>query len=335
MINKVLIVVWDNLGDCIMATDILKPLKRLFPHVKVGFWVKKYVADAFFDEPLIDTVHAADLFWDWAPGQKRGAIVPFLRTQREVAQEGYDVALILNTEWRRSLACFLAKIPRRIGYNRRKAKPFLTESLNLPQETVARFELHYRLLSLLGLKEQCKDADLPHIQSSAEARKSALAWITKKGWADKILIAVHPFSGDPLKCWSIANWFKLVDRIKNMNSHCRFIFIGSKEEIASLYFHTPPLDQIVCQPFVGSLKEVKGVLSSCHLFIGGDSGPGHLAGALRVPVICLFGPTDPLVYAPRGETRISVIKQKAMIDISISQVADQAASFLSEVVTRK
>src|SRR5882672_7904826 len=131
-IKKILVVALDNIGDAVMATAMLRPLKERYPEATVGFWTKKYAADLFLDQSLLDILHASDPFWDTSPGHGKGPWAEFKKVFWHVRATGYDLVFILNTEWRRSLACWLAKIPHRVGYNRRQSRFFLNFPVDGP-----------------------------------------------------------------------------------------------------------------------------------------------------------------------------------------------------------
>ena len=131
-IRKILVVVLDNLGDTIMATSVCRPLRTLFPQALIGFWVKSYVAGSLEGHSLIDRLHASDPFWDSSPGHPKGSWAEFKSVLNQIKKENYDAALILNTEWRRSAACWWIRIPERVGFKRRKSAVFLTKGFEKP-----------------------------------------------------------------------------------------------------------------------------------------------------------------------------------------------------------
>src|SRR5580765_2803560 len=97
---KILVVSLDNLGDAVMATSILKPLREIFPDSQIGMFVKKYVDGLLDDHPRIQKIHLADPFWDTAPGVEKGSLSDYLAILKSIRKENYTHAFILNTEWR-------------------------------------------------------------------------------------------------------------------------------------------------------------------------------------------------------------------------------------------
>jgi ADP-heptose:LPS heptosyltransferase len=112
---------------------------------------------------------------------------------------------------------------------------------------------------------------------------------------------IHPFSGGPRKNWSLERYRELAQRLEMPVCWCA----GPEEQ----------LDQAVR---IDNLHELASWLSTARLYIGNDSGITHLAAAVGVPVVAIFGPTDPAVWAPRGE-RVRVVSGN-LDDISADQV---------------
>ena len=79
--------------------------------------------------------------------------------------------------------------------------------------------------------------------------------------------------------------------------------------------------------FTGSIAETKPVLGEADLFIGGDSGPGHMAAGLGRPVLSLFGPTDPARYKPIGKT-VKVIRRMPIAELPVDQVLQGMSGLL-------
>jgi ADP-heptose:LPS heptosyltransferase len=320
---KVLVVALDNLGDTVMASALLAPLRHFLPQAEVGFWVKSYSAEVLAGQ-RIDHVHAADPFWDSSPGRAKGSAAGFARALGEVRAQGYELALVLNTEWRRALACRLAGIPRRIGYGARKSRLFLTQALSAAPGG-HQIDAHRRLLeAALGLsvpRELCR----PRLELSEQDRRAGQDWLARRGWSDCEVLMLHPFTGDPLKCWPLASWGLLIARLGERRPRARFALACGPGEAASL---EPVLAGCRGIAAAVSLAEMRGLLSAARAFAGGDSGPGHLAAAADVPTLSLFGPTSPERYAPSGRGRVIVLRQDPLAGLPVERVAEALEALL-------
>ena len=130
---------------------------------------------------------------------------------------------------------------------------------------------------------------------------TGLAWLRQAGLeADRVpVVAVHPGSGGLFKCWPVEQVATLVGELHR--DEVAVVLIEGPADgprVAALARQVTPLR--VPRLANASLATVLGVLAHCRTFLGNDSGLTHLAASLGMPTICLYGPTDPAVWAPPG-----------------------------------
>lgn len=114
---------------------------------------------------------------------------------------------------------------------------------------------------------------------------------------------IHPFSGSPRKNWPMDRFRELAKRLAFPVRWC-----------------AGPEEQLEGAVRIANLYELAGWLASARLYIGNDSGITHLAAAAGAPVIAIFGPTDPAVWAPRGN-RVGIVSGR-LEEITVEQVLD-------------
>ncbi len=148
------------------------------------------------------------------------------------------------------------------------------------------------------------------------------------------VVALHPGSGSPRKNWPAERYAALGARLARESRARLLVIVGPADEAAwrvlrGHWMAEPPL--ILAQQ---SLAQVGAILSRCHLLVGNDSGIAHLAAALGLPTIALFGPTDPRIWAPQGP-RVTVLTpgpsaagEGALSSISVERVREQALQAL-------
>ncbi|MGD0132287.1 MAG: glycosyltransferase family 9 protein [Bryobacteraceae bacterium] len=112
---------------------------------------------------------------------------------------------------------------------------------------------------------------------------------------------IHPFSGSARKNWPLERFRELADRLAMPVRWCA----GPEETLKDAVRFD-------------NLYELAGWLASARVYIGNDSGITHLAAAVGAPVVAIFGPTDPIVWAPRGE-RVSVIQGVSLDAVSVAE----------------
>lgn len=95
----------------------------------------------------------------------------------------------------------------------------------------------------------------------------------------------------------------------------------------SLVFHQN------CQLVAATSVACKAALNRSSLFVGNDSGPGHVAAAMGKPTLSLFGPTEPFIYAPQGRAPRKILQNKPLSDLTVETVANEILPLLSESAT--
>jgi hypothetical protein len=116
---------------------------------------------------------------------------------------------------------------------------------------------------------------------------------------------IHSFSGSPRKCWPLDRYRELARRLE---PHMPVCWCAGPEDSLSDAVRIADLYELACW------------LAAARVYIGNDSGITHLAAAVGTPVVALFGPTDPRIWAPRGP-QVQVIARSALEDISVEEVA--------------
>lgn len=319
--TKILVVALDNLGDAVMAAATIPALRQLYPKARIGFWIKQYAAGLFEGNSLIETLHASDPFWDKSPGRPTGSLKEFVGAWKKIRNARYDVAFVLNTEWRRSLACWLARIPIRVGFRKRKSQFFLTHAVPpaaFPQHCI---DDHRHLIESYAGKALFPRSFAARLEVSIDDLRKWRAWAQEHGWQFHPVVAIQPFAGHERRCWPLASWVRLIHLFLANRPETRFAIIcgpGEQKKATDVFASLPSeVYRIWDAP---PLAETKTVISQARLFVGGDSGPGHIAAALGVPVISLFGPSNPERFAPQGAGFIKIIKKVPLAELSPEEV---------------
>jgi len=125
----------------------------------------------------------------------------------------------------------------------------------------------------------------------------------------KAAIIVHPGSGSKKKVWPLERFFDLSRYLQEHLSSRILIVLGPAEgpEVRKGFEEAAPGGPILAKGL--SLIQLASVMEGCRLFIGNDSGVSHLAAAVEVPTLVIFGPTDPKVWSPRGKNVTMVRKE--------------------------
>ncbi|MBU1693361.1 MAG: glycosyltransferase family 9 protein [Verrucomicrobia bacterium] len=141
------------------------------------------------------------------------------------------------------------------------------------------------------------DNDRPVLDIPVEQRENGRRWLSEQRLAEPVL-ALHPGSGSPKKNWPIDRFVELARGAGRRFGFSSFYLLGEADrEIAAPLERAAP-DAVVLRET--SLTQVAAVLSACRMYVGNDSGITHLAAAVGLPVVALFGPSDEACWGPRG-----------------------------------
>lgn len=320
-VDRILLVSLDNLGDMVFAAALAPPVTEYFPHATLDVWCKEYTADVARLVPGVRDVIAADPFWDRAPGRGKGSMRAFLRALRDVRARRYDVAILAAAPWRTAASVAATRIPMRIGLRRRRNQRFLTHVL--PDEDIKRPVLSElaRLLEPLGAHARTLRYRLD--ASPLAARRERLSTIFPRRFA-----ALHPFASKSNRCVALPVWGEVARRLQ-MERGLGVVWIGSSTELQGVRgMASDEAWQYVDRDSDGSLADTAAALSLASLFVGHDSGPLHVAGALGVPVLGVFAPGEPLRTFPQGVGPSRMLARASPAEIGAADILREIDALL-------
>jgi lipopolysaccharide heptosyltransferase II len=290
--EKILIVMPNWIGDCLMALPLARILKEQLKAAYVGVLVHKRTETLFKGHPYIDYIIAYR--------DKEGFGLR-LRTICSLAGIGFNTAFIFKPSLTKSLICRFSGIRYIIGP--------VSDKFNLINKPVSILPGSHKMDTYLGLARGLgldPQGYLPKFFITPKDRAGADK-IMDKIPSGKVKVVIHPKANWPPKMWPPEYFARLADRL--IEELGVFIIIsGSAEDI-------PLAKKIKTMmrntPFIiagkTDLKQTAAVLVRCNLFISADTGIMHLAASLGLSFIALFGPTDPLATLPKTESRYRLL----------------------------
>ena len=297
MPQKILIIRLSSLGDILHALPAVRSLRSAFPLARIDWLVERRIKTLLPPLPGVDEVLVLDTgAWRKKPWSR--ATLSGLRTLiRTLRRNDYDLSLDFQGLLKTGLLSFLSGARCRMGFSKnlvreRPAHWFYHRVLDKPKE-----ELHVARLNL----ELALAAGGSRIPLHTELSASEEDWQTiESRLAEEQLsqyVIINPGGNWPTKRWKTANYAELADRIR-LELLLRVIVTTGPEEG---HLYTEIREGCATAPpahFPVSFAQLIPLCLKARLFVGGDTGPFHLACALGTPTVGIFGPTSPVRNGP-------------------------------------
>lgn len=305
---KILIRATNWVGDAIMALPALRAMRSRFPDAEIAILARPYVADIYRDQEICNQLIAYD------PQAAHAGILGRERLAAELRAQKFGLALLLQNAFDAAWLAWRAGIPERIGYARDGRSFLLTKAIPVPK--IGEIPPHERFYYLELLRRAGWMDSLPHeslisLNVSEQSRRRAEEFLARSGVrSNSLRIAIGAGAAyGSAKCWPPSRFAELANRLQ-AETDADVILFGTAAEAAvtraiSSELRRPPIDLTEKT----SIADLPALLSQCHLFIGNDSGAMHVAAGVGLPVVAVFGPTDPFGTAP-VTPRHTIVQQK-------------------------
>ena len=284
------------LGDCVMATPTLRAIRQLYPEARITGLVKSPMKPILDQLPWLDrlmTVRSRKPHL--ATNGRRGTCAATAR----VKSEQFDLAILLPNSFRSALTVWLAGVPRRLGYERDWRGVWLTDQLK-PLRQGLGFKPDPTLNYYLKIAEHLGASDLdPTMKlftrpSDDQCAASLLAKAGHDVNAGKLLIILNPGANKIEKRWHPAKFGELADRLASqLNASIAVTGAPREREVIQAVISSASCPMINLLDHGMNLRLLKSIVKWSGLMVTNDTGPRHIAAAMNVPVVTLFGPTPP------------------------------------------
>lgn len=296
---RLLVVCPSWVGDAVMATPSLRMVRRAFPGAFIGGLVR----------PGIDQVLAGSDFFDELHVAHPGGVMGPKFTAAKLRPRRYDTALLLTNSFSTALVTRIAGVPRRIGYDRDGRGLLLTDKLQAPKLASGRWapipavEYYLRLARLLlhgpgvAQDEPGAGADPVYLElatTDAEERAADEVLARAEVPAGAAYAVLNPGGNNPAKRWPADRFAALADDLRERHG-LEVVVNGSPAEGEVVEaIRRAAKTKVFGLPQAGiTLAALKAVVRRARLMVTNDTGPRHIAAAFGVPLVSLFGPTDP------------------------------------------
>jgi heptosyltransferase-1 len=354
---RVLIVRLGSMGDILHALPSVVSLRAAHPDAYIGWaierrWTPFLVADGTPfagprtpQRPLVDRVHVVNtLAWRRAPFSD-ATWTDVRNSFRDLRDERYDLAIDFQGSIKSAVVAQLSGTTSRIGFATPREKPATMFYTTVVQPTgwhVIEQNLSLVLAVVpMNPPASTTGSDLPRDIAAESAIESRLR-VPRPDWGwkggDRFAI-LNPGAGWAAKQWPAAHYGEVARALRDDGIFCVVNYGPGEEELAR---DVESASDGSARPILCTLPEMTALSRRAALFIGGDTGPMHLAVALGVPIVALFGPTDPARTGPyssnsivlrhpssRTQTSHSSNSDPGLLQITAANVVSAARELLS------
>ncbi len=341
--GKILVRATNWVGDAVMSVPALQMLRERYPEAYIAILARPWVAALYGREPFCDELIPYD-----APRGVRGLGTKW-KLARSLRKRNFDCAILFQNAFEAAALVWAAGIPMRIGYARDARGVLLTHSIPVPRpgETPKHQRFYYlELLKRAGLIDSFPAASnirLSGASAAAEAGRRRFDAASVRG----PVIGVSPGAAyGGAKRWLPERFAEAAAVLARERKAAVAVF-GSQEErsVCEAVREKVEVAGEQCLNFAGatSLADFIELTAACELFLTNDSGPMHIASALGIPTVAIFGATDEEATGPTGELsrvirepvecspcllRECPIDHRCMTRVSVDRVAETALSLI-------
>jgi heptosyltransferase-2 len=292
--RNILLIRTDRVGDVILTTPAVRAVRQIFPKAAVTMLVAAANASLVEGNPNIDRVMVDDR------QGRHGGMMGFWRLVGEIHRQRFDLAVNFIPKKRTNLLCFLARVPRRVGYLNDKYGFLLSKKIpdTRHQGTMHEAEYCLELVKTLG----AVTADVTpflYVKPDDEAWAKDVLFRAGYAFSSSGIVAVHSGASCPTKRWPLPHFAELLKRI-TQSHNCRIVLVGGSETVSDSRDLSERLaNQVLDMTGKTTLGRLAGLLRQCRLLISNDSGPVHMAAALGIPVVSIFTRNHPGINPQR------------------------------------
>jgi heptosyltransferase-2 len=289
--SRVLVRATNWLGDAVMSLPAIRAIRQVFPHAHIAIAARPWVADLYGRETSIDR------------------IIPYTGPRRAFAarlrEERFDGAILLQNAFDAALLAWLARIPERIGYNRDARGLLLTRAIPVPEPgDIPRHERFYylELLRRAGMIERFPPTDAIRLEGIEAARESGTHHLAALGMAGPV-IGISPGAAyGNAKRWLPERFAEVARGFRPFSAAVLVFGSASERPLCEEVAGNLSRSGIQASNLAGqtTLSEFIDLAAACRLFLTNDSGAMHVASALAVPTVAVFGATDDATTGPTG-----------------------------------
>ncbi len=295
-IRRILVIKFGGIGDVLMSTPVLPNLRAYFPESKIDYLTLLRNRDVLMDNHYIDRVLTYDAKID-----KSYDLI------RHIRNKGYNLVFDLYCNPRTAFLTYITGAKYRVGFK------FRGRNYAYNIKGIGRGgEVHNTDFNLDALI----NANIPIISKKLNLSVNVVheeftnKFLSENNIQNEILIGIAITGGWESKRYKIKDYIELIKLISAKYKAKFLLLWGTKQELKEANEIKSNTDGDVFVIPESSIRYLAALIKKCKVLIGNDSGPLHLAGAVEVPVLGIYGPTNPDLQGPYGEMNVTIQNTK-------------------------
>ena len=303
-VRRILLMTTTAIGDTLFSTPAIRAVKETYPDKEVQVLCHRRNALLLKENPHIDRL--------WLYHGKTRGLLSLIRRLRE---QRVDLVVILHSNDPEAVPlAWATRAPYLIGSGTSRFAAFLSQGIVCRDENRHAIEQRLDLVRAAGADTADRRMDF-HLPAGWEPKVREVLhdfW----GSSDQPVIGLHPTGSGSYKWWPAENFIELGNRLFDRYG-CRFILFSSKAEaLAARAIASRLKAPVLTTEGRFDLAITGGLIRSCSLFIANDSGPLHMALALRVPTLALIGADSPRRIGPyQAGNSVSLYRKEEVCDL--------------------
>ncbi len=328
-IERILIVrQHDQLGDFLLATPVFKAVRQRFPNAHISVVARKYTAAVAEANETIDAVipfyeHGTD--WTWRA----------LRRVLALFRHKSDLVIVLNTVSHSLTSDLIGRWAARRYVLGSEHRRFQGTTRNFFYNLIAPYrpeEVHQsqRNLDIVRYIGIAGEDLREHMRLRQEEVDWAKRHLLELGWRpERPLIAIHPGAGKAGNRWPVENFAQAATRLAQTGNAQLYLTWGQHEGALG-----ERLRAALTVPAISSLQQdirkLAAILSLAQLFLCNDTGVMHVGAAVGTPLVAIFGPTNPALWKPWGDSFVAVRAEDHLCaSVTVEKVVTESRALLS------
>lgn len=304
-VRRILVLSRNRIGDCLLTTPLLRALKRRFPGAELSVSIPASNRDLLITNPHIDHIVIRPKETHWAEK---------VRFAREMRRNNYDLIISLQEKslfyawatWFTTL--FNQGRPVTVSLDHKRTRRWYQHVVPVKGD---QHEVH-KYLGIATVLECPRDRNpVLELTPTTEARENVETLLESHGYdSDARFVGINPGGSEAEKRWPEERFAEVADRVHEGTGLPIMIFGGPTDHSRAQHIQSLMRSPALVVAGRTSLGDTAALLERCQMLVTGDTGPMHMAVAMAVPVVTMFGPTSPLKFGPF--TRLRTILRHEM-----------------------